>query len=106
EAHGAVAHAELRRRLQPSITQAQKQRLPALLRLAKAFLDGEKILLSPSIAADQHEHAAPLVAAHVGVDAIGPQIHELVPAPVLLPPLGVLRFPGALLVCSPRLVPE
>src|SRR5690554_995961 len=96
EAHCAVSHTELRRRLEPSIPQAQQQCLPALFGLAKAFFDREEVLLSPGIAADQHQQTASLVATHVRVDAVRPQVNELVPAPVLLPPLGVLRFPRAL----------
>src|SRR5690606_3232580 len=76
EAHWAVSRTGLRRRLERPIPQAQQQCRAALFGLAKAFSDREELLLARAIAADQHQQTAPLVPAHVRLDAARPQVNE------------------------------
>src|SRR3970282_1383010 len=96
ETHGTAPDGELRRDLPPSILEAQQQPLPALRRLPVAFLDVQKMLAPSRVAADYDQQAPPLIRAHVQINPVRPQIHELVPAPVFLPPVGVLCLPGLL----------
>ena len=91
----AVARRDLvHRDDQPAITQAQQQCSPALGRFTEALLDGQEVLAAVTIAADDHQHTAPLGGAHVDVDAIRPEIHHLVAAPIALAECVVLVLPA------------
>src|SRR3954465_15997236 len=76
EAERAVADREVRRNLEPTQLDVDKELTPALRTLAHPGLEADEFLLALGCCADQHKHAfGGLFHPGLQVDPVGPHVH-------------------------------
>ena len=76
EAERAVADREVRRNLEPTLLDVDKELTPALRTLAHPGLEADEFLLALGCCANQHQHAfGGLFHPCLQVDPVGPHVH-------------------------------